>query len=450
MANAAHTIFAPPALPKVSHGEGCYVFDSDGKQYIDGSGGPAVFSLGHAHPEVNEAIKIQLERIAHGYRYTFTSDPLLELSERIQSQVGPGFENILYVSSGSEAMESALKVALQFHWNNGDRCRSRFIARERSYHGNTLGALSISGFAKRRKQFENSLIPCTFVSAANTYRPAVAGDEDALSQFLADELEQEILRQGAENIAAFVFEPVVGAAGGVIPAPDGYAKKIREVCDRYGVLLIADEVMCGSGRCGTWRALEHDDNVVADIMTIAKGLGGGYVPLGAVLYSDRISKPILDADGAPNTGHTFTGHTLACAAAAKVQEIVQRDQLLDRVRTQGPLLMTMLQDALGGIEAVGDIRGRGHFVGIELVSDRESRQPFDSELKLTDLLRAKSLDAGLICYHVDGIVDGSSGDAVIVAPPYIAGIAEFEEITEKLAASLKHVLNDIHSARSST
>lgn len=449
MTTTAHTMIASNALPKVSHGEGCYVFDSDGKQYIDGSGGPAVFSLGHAHPEVNEAIKAQLERIAHGYRYTFTSDPLIELNERLQSQVGPGFENVLYVSSGSEAMESALKIAIQFHWNKGDRSRFRFIARERSYHGNTLGALSISGFSQRRKQFENSLSPCTFVSAANAYRPAVLGDQDALTHFLADELEQEILRQGAENIAAFVFEPVVGAAGGVIPAPAGYAKSIREVCDRYGVLLIADEVMCGSGRCGTWRALEHDDNVAADIMTIAKSLGGGYVPLGAVLYSDRIAKPILDEDGAPNTGHTFSGHTLACAAAAKVQEIIQRDQLVERVRMQGPLLMTMLQDAVGGIDAVGDIRGRGHFVGIELVSDRESKQPFSHELMLTDLLRARLLDAGLICYHVNGIVDGSNGDAVIVAPPYIAGVAEFEEITEKLTASLKHVLNDVHSARRS-
>jgi len=449
MAKASQTVFSSNTLPKVSHGEACYVFDSAGKQYIDGSGGPAVFSLGHSHPEVNNAIKQQLDRIALGYRYTFTSDPLLELDERIQSQVGPGFENILYVSSGSEAIESALKIALQFHWNNGDKSRSRFIARERSYHGNTLGALSVSGFAQRRKQFENSLIPCTFVSSANAYRPAVSGDEDALTQFLADELEQEIVRQGAENIAAFIFEPVVGAAGGVIPAPRGYAKGIREVCDRNGVLLIADEVMCGSGRCGTWRALEHDDNVVADIMAIAKGLGGGYVPLGAVLYSDKVAKPIIDNDGAPNTGHTFTGHTLACAAAAKVQEIVQRDQLLERVRMQGLPLMTMLQDALGGIDAVGDIRGRGHFVGIELVSDRETKQPFNPELQLTDTLRSRMLDNGLICYIVNGTADGINGDVIIIAPPYIAGIAEFEEITEKLKTSLQFVLDDTRRSRNS-
>lgn len=443
MVKAAHTSFVSNTLPKVSHGQGCYVFDSSGKRYIDGSGGPAVFSLGHSHPEVNDAIKQQLDRIAHGYRYTFTSDPINELNERIQAQTGPGFENIIYISSGSEAIESALKVALQYHWVRGDRNRTRFISRKRSYHGNTLGALSISGFAQRRKHFENSLIPCAFVSAANVYRPAGDGGEDALTDFLADELEQEILRQGAENIAAFVFEPVVGAAGGVIPAPTGYARKIRDVCDRFGVLLIADEVMCGSGRCGTWRALEHDDDVLPDIMTLAKSLGGGYVPIGAVLYSNKVGEPIFDSDGGPNTGHTFTGHTLACAAAAKVQEIVQRDQLLERIKAQGHTLMAMLHDTLSGIDAVGDIRGRGHFVGIELVSDRDSKTPFDPDLKLTDTLRAKTLEAGLICYLVNGTMDGVNGDVVIIAPPYIAGIAEFEEITDKFAASLKLTLNEI-------
>jgi len=195
MGKAAHTSFVSNTLPKVSHGQGCYVFDSSGKRYIDGSGGPAVFSLGHSHPEVNDAIRQQLDRIAHGYRYTFTSDPINELNERIQAQTGPGFENIIYVSSGSEAIESALKVALQYHWVRGDRSRTRFISRKRSYHGNTLGALSISGFAQRRKHFENSLIPCTFVSTANVYRPAVDGGEDALTDFLVDELEQEILRR---------------------------------------------------------------------------------------------------------------------------------------------------------------------------------------------------------------------------------------------------------------
>ena len=439
MPNPTQTDFISETLPTVSHGEGCYVVDAGGKRYIDASGGPALFSLGHAHPEVNAAIKEQLDRIAHGYRYTFTSDPLARLSELIQSQTGPGFEHILYVSSGSEANESALKIALQYHWTRGDPDRSRFIARRRSYHGNTLGALSVSDFAQRRKQFEGSLFPCSFVSAANSYRPAVEGSDEDLSQFLAGEFEREITEQGAETIAGFIFEPVVGAAAGVVPAPDGYARKVRDVCDRHGVLLIADEVMCGSGRCGTWCALEHD-GIAPDIMTIAKSLGGGYVPLGAVLYSDAIAEPIDAADGGPNTGHTFTGHTLACAAAAKVQEIVIRDQLVERVQAQGETFLGNLREAIGGIEAVGDIRGRGHFVGVELVADRDTKQPFDPSLQLTEKVRTRTLEAGLICYPVSGTLDGVSGDVAILAPPYNASTAELDEIVEKFAEGLEAAL----------
>ena len=442
MAKAYQTDFVSNLLPTVSHGKGCYVFDISGKQYIDGSGGPAVFALGHSHPEVNEAIKQQLDRIAHGYRYTFTSEPLMQLTELIQSQTGPGFEHAIYVSGGSEATESALKVALQYQQAVGEKSRTRFIARDRSYHGTTLGALSISGFAQRRKQFEGSLLPCSFVSAANTYRPPIDGSDADHSQWLADELENEINRLGAENVAAFVFEPVVGAAGGVVFAPDGYAAKVRKVCDRYGVLLVADEVMCGAGRCGTWRALEHD-GVRPDIMMIAKSLGGGYIPLGAVFYSDAVAERLTTADGGPNTGHTFTGHTLACAAAAKVQEIIVRDGLIDRVHQQGPQLLARVKEQVGDIETVGDIRGRGHFIGIELVADRESKEPFDAALRLTEAVRARTLEAGLICYPVSGTLDGERGDVAIIAPPYNTGEAEFDEITDKLSSGLRRALADI-------
>jgi adenosylmethionine-8-amino-7-oxononanoate aminotransferase len=246
------------ALPRVAHASGCYVTDASGKQYIDGSGGPAVFSLGHSHPEVNAAIEDQLARIAHAYRYTFTSDAMERLIGLIQRQAGPGFEHMVFVSGGSEAMESALKIAMQYHWTMGEAARKRFIARHRSYHGNTLGALAISDFSQRREPFEGGLGPCSFVSSANRYRLPDGVSAPELPDYLADELEQEILRLGPETVAAFVIEPVVGAAGGVVPAPEGYAVRIREVCDRHGVLLIADEVMCGAGRCGTWRALEHD------------------------------------------------------------------------------------------------------------------------------------------------------------------------------------------------
>ncbi|MDA0706107.1 MAG: aspartate aminotransferase family protein [Proteobacteria bacterium] len=445
MSKNTRSIPAPTQLPKVSHGVGSYVFDSTGKRYIDGSGGPAVYCLGHAHPEVKAAIRDQLERIAHGYRYTFTSDPLIRLTELIQSQAGPGFEQLLYVSSGSEAVESALKIALQFHWARGDHTRTRFVSRQRSYHGNTLGALAVSGFAQRRKQFEGSLFPCSFISTANAYRPAAAGTADELTDFLAAEFEQEILRLGADNVAAFIFEPVVGAAGGMLPAPDGYARKMRDVCNRYGVLMIADEVMCGAGRCGSWRALEQDQ-VLPDIMTIAKGLGGGYIPLGAVAYSQQIADTIIATDGAVNTGHTFTGHTLACAAAAAVQDIVVRDQLVQRVKTHSAALQKRLVNSVGQIDAVGDIRVRGFFAGVELVADRDNRRAFDLNLKLTEIVRARTLQEGLICYPVSGTIDGAQGDVVIIAPPYNASDAELDEIADKLNRGLQLALADIGAA----
>ncbi len=442
MPQKLRTDYVASRLPKVSHGDGCYVYDTDGKQYIDGSGGPAVFSLGHAHPEVNQAIRDQLDRIAHGYRYTFTSDPLEELNDRIRTQAGPGLDNIIYVSSGSEAMESALKIAMQCHWNRGDTSRHRFIARQRSYHGNTLGALAVSGFAQRRRQFESGLVPCSFVSAANSYRPAVESEGEALAEYLADELEQLIVSHDPQTFAAFVFEPIVGAAGGVVPAPPGYAQRVQEVCRRHGLLLIADEVMCGAGRCGTWRALEHD-GVVPDIMTVAKGLGGGYIPLGGVMYSDDVAA-LLSLTGGPNTGHTFTGHTLACAAAAKVQEIVMRDGLVARVRDRGRVFLSALRERLESIDAVGDVRGRGYFVGVELVADRAGKKPFDPELQLTEVLRARTLEEGLICYPVSGTIDGVNGDVAILSPPYIATDAELDEIVDKFDRGLRQALVDVN------
>jgi adenosylmethionine-8-amino-7-oxononanoate aminotransferase len=432
-------------LPKVAHASGCYVTDASGKQYIDGSGGPAVFSLGHAHPEVNAAIEDQLARIAHGYRYSFTSDAMERLTELIQQQAGPGFEHIVFVTGGSEAMESALKIAMQYHWTVGEPLRKRFIARNRSYHGNTLGALAVSGFSQRREPFEGGLGQCSFVSSANRYRLPDGVSESGLSDYLAAELEQEILRLGADTIAGFVIEPVVGAAGGVVPAPEGYAAKIRKVCDNHGVLLIADEVMCGAGRCGTWRALAHD-GIRPDIMTMAKGLGGGYVPLGATIYSAKIGEPIFAASGGPNTGHTFTGHTLACAGAAAVQEIVIRDKLVERVRIDGEKFQERLRERIGDVQAVGDIRGRGFFVGIELVADRNSKQSFSPELTVFDRIRKRAMEAGLICYPVGGTLDGVQGDVAILAPPYIATDNELEEIIDKFERALRCVLDDISNA----
>ena len=276
MSSLPKSIHSTETMPKIAWGKGSYLYDADGKQYIDGSGGPAVYCIGHGNTEVNEAIKAQLDRIAHGYRYNFSSDALEELTDIIRVRCGGTLNHMIYVTGGSEAVESCMKLALQYHAARGDMSRRRFIARERSWHGNTLGALSVSGFLERKAAFAGSLLDVSRLSPANDYRPI--GQNNGLA--CAQELEDEILKQGPDKIAAFIFEPVVGAAGGCVPAPDGYAKRIREICDQYGVLMISDEVMCGAGRTGTWRALETD-RVMPDIMSVAKGLAAGYLPLGA-------------------------------------------------------------------------------------------------------------------------------------------------------------------------
>lgn len=417
-------------MPKVAWGKGSYLFDADGKRYIDGSGGPAVYCIGHGNEEVNAAISDQLSRIAHGYRYNFTTDALEELTEIVAARCGGSLKHMVFVTGGSEAVESCLKLALQYQYAVGQKTRRKFIARERSWHGNTLGALSVSGFLERKLAFEGALIDTIRLAPTNEYR---GGSAEASAQ----ELEDAILLHGAKNIAAFIFEPVVGAAGGCVPAPEGYAKRVREICDRHGVLMIADEVMCGAGRTGHWRALERD-GAEPDIMSVAKGLAAGYLPLGAAVYSEKISAAFGHV---PQTGHTFTGHTACCAAGVAVQKIVAREKLVERVLANEAKFKAMILDAVSGIEAVGDIRGRGYFMALELVQDRAKKTPFPAERKLFMKIRQQALANGLICYPVGGNVDGIAGDVVILAPPYNATYDELGEICDKLGKSLKQVLS---------
>jgi len=426
-------------LPKVAYGSGIYVYDVHGNRYIDASGGPAVYSLGHGNIEVNEALKRQLDQIAHAYRYTFTSDALEELESLVTEACGPNYQDMVFVTGGSEAVEGALKIALQYHTAKGDSSRRRFISRKRSWHGNTLGALGVSEFLDRRAAFEGALVEASHVSAANVYRPPPGIEPADIAKFCAAELSAEIERLGPSRVAAFIFEPVVGAAGGVVPAPPGYAKAMREVCTRYGVLMIADEVMCGSGRCGTWRALEYD-GVEPDIMPIAKGLGGGYVPLGATVYHKSVADVLFDVDGGPMTGHTFTGHTLACAAGVAVQKIVKRDGLLARIRSRGPRLMQRLGEELKGVPQVGDIRGRGYFIGVEFVENPRTKAPFPAALGIcSGVVRAAAAD-GLLCYPSPTNVDGINGDTIILAPPYNATDDELEEIAVHFGRAVKKIL----------
>ena len=427
--------FGLEKLPRIERGAGSYLFDTAGRRYLDGSGGPAAFSIGHGNREVNAAIAAQLDKVACGYRYLFTSDAMEELTALILGVCGPAFSHIVFTGSGSEAVESALKVALQFFDARGIRSKRRFIARERSYHGNTLGALSLSGMAERRHPFEGSLLDVSFVSPANAYRPPPGVAAPDLVGYLAKELESRIQSVGPEQVAGFVIEPVVGAAGGVVPAPPGYAEAIRAVCDRYDVLLIADEVMSGAGRCGTWRALEHD-NVVPDIMTVAKGLAGGYIPLAATIIRKQVAAAIMSEHGSFMTGHTYSGHTAACAAALAVQRIVQRDALLERVRGSGDALRARLDEALGRFDAVGDIRGRGYLIGVEFVQDRASKQPFPAARGASLDVARRAFEDGLIVYPCAGNVGGTAGDTVIIAPPYNATDAELLELVEKFSKAV--------------
>jgi adenosylmethionine-8-amino-7-oxononanoate aminotransferase len=427
------------ALPRIVRGEGSCLYDADGRRYLDGSGGPAAFSIGHGNREVNAAINAQLAQVACGYRYLFTSEPLEQLTRLLLQQCGPEFAHIVYSSSGSEAMESALKVALQYWDARGLSGKKHFIARERSYHGNTLGALSVSGFLERRRPFEGSLLDVSFVSAAGEYRPLRGLSGAELVAALAQELDARITALGADQVAAFVFEPVVGAAGGAVPAPSGYAAAIRAVCDRHDVLLIADEVMCGSGRCGTWRALAHD-GVVPDIMAVGKGLAGGYIPLAATILRKELGELILAAHGAIMTGHTYSGHTAACAAGLAVQRIIERESLVSRVHERGVTLRRELRAALDRFEGVGDVRGRGYLIGIELVRDRATREPFPAEWGVSHAIGRQAFADGLICYPCAGNVGGTRGDTVIVAPPYNASEAELTELIDKLSGAVARVL----------
>ncbi len=427
------------AARRVTHARGSYLWDASGRQYIDGSGGPAVYCLGHAHPEVNAAVAAQMGDIAHGYRYNFTTSALEELTDIIRQNCGGSLREMVYVTGGSEAVESCLKIALQYQTAIGQTSRRRFISRQRSWHGNTLGALGVSGFAERTQAYEGAFIPSIKLSPAKAYRPIPGATAESTGEASAGELEAAILDHGPESIAAFIFEPVVGAAGGCVPAPPGYARKVRDICTRHGVLMIADEVMCGAGRCGTWRALETD-GVEPDIMSVAKGLAAGYLPLGAAICTTRIWEAIRQQDGAFGTGHTFTGHTAACAAGVAVQRIIARDNLLAQVKANGPRLKSWLSDALAGVEAVGDIRGRGHFLCVELVGDRITKAPFDPALKLHLKIRRQAMENGLICYPVGGNVDGVAGDIVILAPPYTCTDPELTEIVDKTARSIRQVL----------
>ncbi|WP_186098678.1 aspartate aminotransferase family protein [Burkholderia gladioli] len=432
---------APRAtLPVAVAGDGIELIDSTGKRYIDACGGAAVSCLGHSNTRVIEAIKRQAERLPYAHSSFFTTEPVEELADRLIEAAPAGLDHVYFTSGGSESIEAALKLARQYFVEIGQPARRHFIARRQSYHGNTLGALAIGGNPWRREPFLPLLIDAHHVSPCYAYREQRAGEsEEAFAQRLADELENRILELGPETVAAFVAETVVGATAGAVPPVRAYFRKVRAVCDKYGVLLILDEIMSGMGRTGHLFACE-EDGIAPDILTIAKGLGAGYQPIGATLASDRIYDAIVGGTGFFQHGHTYIGHATACAAALEVQRVIAEEGLLDKVRERGEQLRAQLRERFADHQAVGDVRGRGLFVGVEFVADRGTKQPFDPSLRLHAALRREAMARGLMVYPMGGTVDGRQGDHVLLAPPFICSAEQIDIIVERLAQSLDAAL----------
>jgi len=428
-----HTKAAPPVAVG---GQGCYMIDGNGKRYLDGSGGAAVSCLGHGDAEVTAAIKNQLDKIAFAHTGFFTSEPAEDLADLLIANAPGDLDKVYLVSGGSEATEAAIKLARQYHVERGEPQRRHLIARRQSYHGNTLGALSAGGNEWRREPFRPLLIDVTHIDPCYEYRLREEGESaEEYGRRAADLLEAEIQRLGPENVMAFMAEPVVGAtAGALTPAP-GYFKRIREICDTHGVLLILDEVMCGMGRTGTLFACEQD-GIAPDIVCIAKGLGAGYQPIGGMLCTSKIYQTIAEGSGFFQHGHTYLGHPVACAAGRAVVSAVLNRGLLGRVKAQGVKLTAALNERFGQNPHVGDIRGRGLFQALEFVADRETKAPFDPALGVNAKVKKAAFEAGLICYPMGGTVDGRSGDHVLVAPPFIIEDDQITELVDKLEVAV--------------
>ena len=422
--------------PLAARAEGCYIEDAEGRRYLDASGGAAVSCLGHGHPDVLAAMHAQLDRIAYAHTSFFSTPVAEELADVLVADAPAGISHVYLVSGGSEAMEAALKLARQYFVEIGQPQRAKFIARRNSYHGNTLGALAVGGNAWRRQQFAPLLIDVEHVAPTYAYRDRRSDETDAqYCARLIGELEQTIERAGSGNVIAFVAETVGGATSGCLTAPAGYYRAVRELCDRHGMLLILDEVMCGMGRTGTLHACEQE-SVAPDLMAVAKGLGGGYQPVGAVMIGGRVIDAIAQGSGFFQHGHTYIGHPMACAAALAVQQVMKRDRLVERCARQGEKLASRLRAAFCEHAHVGDIRGRGLFLALEFVRDRETKQPFDPARRLAARIRAEAMSAGLLCYPMAGTIDGRNGDHLLLAPPFIVEDAEVDLIVVRLQQAI--------------
>ena len=425
--------------PMVVRGEGVYLYEADGKQYLDGSGGAAISCLGHGHRVVIDAIKDQAEKLAFAHTMFFTNQPQEDLASKLVERFGRDDARVYFLSGGSEANETAMKLARQYWLSQGEDQKHLVISRRQSYHGNTLGALSASGNPARRKVYGPLLHDWPSISPCYEYRHRRAHEsEREYGERVAGTLEEAILVAGAENVSAFIAEPIVGATLGAVPAVKGYFQAIREICNRHKVLLIMDEVMAGCGRSGTYFAFEQE-GITPDIVTLAKGLGGGYQPIGAVIAQGFIHQDIVEAFGSFAHGHSYVGHATVAAAGLAVMQVLEDENLLENVKNTGSLLRNRLREVFAEHPHVGNIRGRGLLVGIELVEDRETRAGIRNELGLPAAIRSAAMENGLICYPGGGTADGVDGAHILLAPPFIYQPQHVDELVSKLEKTLKQV-----------
>ena len=430
-------------LPNAVGGDGCYIIDEKGKRYLDASGGAAVSCLGHSDKTIQKAIIEQTEKLAFAHTSFFTSEPAELLANLLAKHSPEGLDKVYFVSSGSEAVEASLKLARQYFVEIGKPEKHKVISRKQSYHGNTLGALAAGGNVWRRSFFEKLLVETSLISPCYPYRHQTQ-DETELEYGLrvANELEEEIINLGSENVMAFIAETVVGATAGALTPVSGYFKRVREICDKYDVLLILDEVMCGMGRTGSLFACD-DEDVVPDILTVAKGLGAGYQPIGAMICQNFIYDAIANGSGFFQHGHTYLGHPVACAASLSVLNKLVNENFSSQVKEKGQYLQKNLEMHLGQNQYVGDIRGRGLFRGIEIVKNRSTKEPFQKKLNIAGKIKREALDIGLICYPMQGTVDGSKGDHILIAPPFIINEDEINELSTKLKSTIDLVCNQV-------
>ncbi|NND91223.1 MAG: aspartate aminotransferase family protein [Granulosicoccus sp.] len=427
-------------LPTIASGQGCYLVDTAGKRYFDGSGGAAVSCLGHGDQAVIAAIRRQLDKVAYAHTSFFTSEPAEELADFLIKRAPGNLDRVYFVSGGSEAVEASLKLARQYCLEIGQSSRHRVIARRQSYHGNTLGALAAGGNLWRREPFSPLMIETSHISPCYEHRGRSGGESVIdYGRRVANELEAEILRLGPESVMAFIAEPVVGATLGAVPPVEGYFKRIREICDQYGILLILDEVMCGMGRTGSLYACEQE-GIAPDILTIAKGLGAGYQPIGAMLCTSGIYEAISKGSGFFQHGHTYIGHPTACAAALAVVSSIEERDLLGAVNSMGEKLKSELSRQFGQHPHVGDIRGRGLFLGLEIEEDRDCKKPFAADRQIHKHIKKAAFDAGLICYPMGGTIDGQNGDHILLAPPFIISDSQIDEVVSKLDTAINSVV----------